>query len=59
VTTLLYVGFEVKCGMLTVQSPAPALAAFRDKPPSWWYAQLAKFVFRPTEHTLRDLVWPL
>ena len=44
---------------LTVQSPAPGLVAFQDRPPSWWYAQLAKFVLRPTEHTLRDLVWPL
>jgi hypothetical protein len=44
---------------LTVQSLTPALAAFRDKPPSWWYAQLAKFALRPTEHMLRTLVWPL
>jgi hypothetical protein len=44
---------------LTVQASTPPLAAFRDAPPSWWYAQLAKFVVRPTEHTLRHLVWPL
>lgn len=54
-----YEHFNTSFCELTVQSPAPALAAFRDKLPSWWYAQLAKFVLRPTEHTLRNLVWPL
>jgi len=44
---------------LTVQSSAPGLVEFQERPPSWWYAQLTKFVVRPTEHTLRDLVWPL
>jgi hypothetical protein len=44
---------------LTVQASTPGLAAFRDKPPSWWYAQLAKFVVRPTMHTLTTLMWPL
>jgi len=43
---------------LTVRSAWPGLAEFEDKPTSWWLAQLAKFVVRPTEHTLRHLVWP-
>ena len=43
---------------MAVRSATPGLAEFAGKPTSWWFAQLAKFVVRPTEHTLRHLVWP-
>jgi hypothetical protein len=40
-------------------SEHPVLAQHKDKPVRWWKAQLAKFVLRPTNYTLRQLVWPL
>lgn len=44
---------------MVVQSEDPVLAAHKDKPSHWWYAQLAKFVLRPSDFTLRQVVWPL
>jgi hypothetical protein len=44
---------------MAVQSSHPVLAAHAGKPKPWWYAQLEKFALRPSDYTLRHLVWPL
>jgi len=38
---------------------AAALAAFADRPPSWWLAQLMKYMLRPRPRVLRDFVAPM
>ena len=38
---------------------AAALAAFADRPPSWWLAQLMKYALRPRPRVLRDFVAPM
>ena len=37
----------------------PVLAEHQNKSPVWWQAQLVKFVMRPSEYTLKHIVWPL
>jgi hypothetical protein len=37
----------------------PVLAEHRDKTPYWWQAHLTKFVMRPSDYTLKHVVWPL
>jgi len=44
---------------LAVQSNHPVLATHANKPKRWWYAQLEKFALRPSDYTLKHLVWPL
>ena len=38
---------------------AAALAVFADRPPSWWLAQLMKYMLRPRPRVLRDFVAPM
>ena len=42
-----------------IMSNIPALVEHRDKSSQWWTAQLIKFVLRPSEYTLKHIVWPL
>ena len=37
----------------------PALAEHRGQAAPWWRAQLTKFMMRPSEYTLKHIVWPL
>lgn len=50
---------NISASKLGVVSAHPGLAAHRDKPARWWKAHLTKFVLRPSDYTLRHLVWPL
>ena len=40
-------------------SNIPALVEHRDKTSQWWMAQLMKFMLRPSDYTLKHLVWPV
>ena len=51
--------FDIDNCEISVQSPIPGLARYREKMSSWWQAQMFKYLLRPRRSLMRQIIAPL